>query len=128
MPEYCQKRNQQEGLKRIVSLTGTGVRFPQDKISLIDRILNLSIALIDPKRIKDGRDHVLFLQQSNLEWTVIRVLKLQNTSPKPFSLTPYGPTKWWVSREDVAKASLQVLSDHSFIKQAPIISKFNTMQ
>ncbi len=119
---------QQEGLKRIVSLTGTGVRFPQDKISLIDRILNLSISLIDPKIIKDGRDHVLFLQQSNLEWTVIRVLKLQNTSPKPFSLTLYGPTKWWVSREDVAKASLQVLSDHSFIKQAPIISKFNLLK
>jgi putative NADH-flavin reductase len=111
------------GLKRLVSLTGTGVRFPGDKISLIDRFLNLSISIIDPARVKDGRNHVEVLKSSTLEWTVIRVLKLQNVSPKPFVLREHGPTKWYASRQEVAQAVLQVLEQHSFIKQAPIIGR-----
>ena len=42
------------GVTRVISLTGTGVRFPGDKISMIDRLLNLSISIIDPARVKDG--------------------------------------------------------------------------
>lgn len=107
---------------RVVSLTGTGVRFPGDRIPLIDHILNLAIRLVDPARVRDGIDHVHVLQQSDLEWTVLRVLKLQNTVPKPFSLQEHGPTKWYVSRKEVAAAALQVLEQRRFIGQAPIIS------
>lgn len=110
-------------LKRLVSLTGTGVRFPGDKITLVDRVLNLGVRLVDPDRIKDGHEYVKILQASDLDWTLIRVLKLQNTAPRPFSLRAHGPTKWYVSREDVAKAILEVLGENSFIRQAPIISK-----
>ncbi|HEX8762923.1 MAG TPA: NAD(P)H-binding protein, partial [Candidatus Saccharimonadales bacterium] len=96
-------------IKRIVSLTGTGVRFPGDKITLLDRVLNLAVSIIDPARVTDGREHVEVLQESGLDWTVIRVLKLQNVVPKPFKLTEHGPTKWYVGREEVAQAALEVL-------------------
>jgi len=114
---------QAQDLRRVVSLTGTGVRFPGDHITLIDRVLNMSIKLIDPARVHDGQDHVEILKQSNLDWTVLRVLKLQNTTPRPFTLREQGPTKWFVSREEVAAAALQVLEQGSFIKRAPILSK-----
>ena len=107
---------------RIVSLTGTGVRFAGDKITLIDKILNASISIIDSHRVNDGRNHVEVLKKSQLEWTVIRVLKLQNVAPKPFVLHEHGPTKPYVGREDVATAVLRVLEEHSFVRQAPIIS------
>lgn len=110
-------------VKRLVSLTGTGVRFTGDKISLIDRFLNLSISIIDSARVKDGKNHVEVLKNSALDWTVIRVLKLQNVPPKSFELREHGPTKLYVGRQEVAQAVLQVLEQHSFIKQAPIISK-----
>lgn len=110
-------------IKRIVSLTGTGVRFPGDKITLVDRILNLAVGIVDPARVADGRKHMQVLQQSGLDWTVIRVLKLQNVTPKPFKLIEHGPTKWYVGREEVAQAALQVLQQNSFVRQAPIISK-----
>lgn len=110
------------GVKRVVSLTGTGVRFPGDRISLVDRVLNLAVSVIDPARVKDGRDHVEVLKQSAQDWTVLRVLKLENIPPKPFTLREHGPTKWVVSRQDVAKAALQVLEDASFVRQAPILS------
>lgn len=111
------------GVKRLVSLTGTGVRFPGDKITLIDRFLNLSISIIDPARVRDGKNHVEVLKNSDLEWTVIRVLKLQNVPPKPFKLREHGPTKSYVGRDEVAQAVLQVIEDNSFVGQAPIISK-----
>ena len=113
----------EQGVTRLVSLTGTGVRFPGDRITLMDRILNASISVIDPARIKDGKDHVVFLQQTDLDWTVIRVLKLQNVEPKPFTLKQNGPTKLYVGREEVASVVLEVLEQNTFIRQAPIISR-----
>lgn len=112
-----------QNIRRIISLTGTGVRFPGDRITLIDRVLNAAIAIIDPKRIADGKNHVKVLQESALDWTILRVLKLQNTKPKPFMLKAHGPTKLFVSRDDVARAALQVLENNSFIHETPILSK-----
>lgn len=112
-----------EKISRLVSLTGTGVRFPGDKVTLTDRFLNLGVRLVDPSRVSDGKKHVNELQKSNLGWTIIRVLKLQNTEPKPFALNENGPPKTIVSREEVASAILQVLENQSFIKKSPIISK-----
>lgn len=111
------------GIGRLVSLTGTGVRLPGDKLTLLDRFLNLGIKLVDPPRVRDGIEHFAVLKASGLDWTVIRVLKLQNTKPKSFVLTEHGPTKLYVGREEVARAALQVLEQKSFIRQAPIISR-----
>ena len=113
----------QRGMRRVVSLTGTGVRFAGDRITLVDRILNAGIAVVDPKRIRDGKDHVEILKQSSLDWTVIRVLKLKNTSPSPFALKQNGPTKWFVGRKDVAEAVLEVLEMNAYFTQAPIMSR-----
>lgn len=109
-------------IKRIVSLTGTGVRFPGDKITLVDRFVSYGIKLIDPARVRDGKNHVEALKRSGLDWTVLRVSKLQNTQPRAYSLTLSGPPKLYVARREVAKAILEVLENNTFIGQAPIIS------
>ncbi|CAN5400952.1 SDR family oxidoreductase [soil metagenome] len=110
-------------LTRFVDVTGTGVRFPDDKITIVDRVLNLAVQIIDSDRVKDGRNHQEVLKKSNLDWTTVRILKLQNVAERPFALTPHGPTKWYVGRGEVAKAMLQVIEDNSFVRQSPIISK-----
>jgi putative NADH-flavin reductase len=112
-------------IKRLVSLTGTGVRFPNDKITLIDRFLNSTIRLIDPKRINDGLQHVEVIKNSDSDWTVLRVLKLQNTSLGEFKLTLNGPAKLIVARAEVAQAVLDMLEHKRFMHQAPIISPKN---
>lgn len=111
----------QSGLKRFVDVTGTGVRMPGDNITLIDSILNAAVKLVDPKRIADGITHTRVLENSDLDWTTIRVLKLQTNSKKPYKLLLHGPTKLYVSRQDTARAMLDVIENNSFIKQAPII-------
>lgn len=112
----------QQNIKRVVSLTGTGVRFPSDRITIMDRVLNWGIGFIDPARVRDGINHVDVLRNSDLDWTVLRVLKLQDTTPKSFILRDNGPTKLYVSRQEVAEAALQVIENGTFIKQAPILS------
>lgn len=110
-----------KGVKRLISLTGTGVRLPGDKITLADRFLNFGVGLVDPRRVKDGKDHYEIIKQSQLNWTVIRVLKLQNIKPRSYKLLAHGPTKIFVGRQEVAQAILEVLENDSYVKQAPII-------
>ena len=114
---------QAQGIKRFVDVTGTGVRFPGDKVGLVDVVLNLAVRIIDPARVEDGNNHVKLLKNSVVDWTTIRVLKLQNITPHPFALSLNGPTKWYVGRQEVARAMLEVIERNSFVKQAPIISK-----
>ena len=102
-------------IKRLISLTGTGVRFAGDKMTLIDRFLNFGVSLVDKARVTDGQAHVELIKNSGLNWTIIRVLKLQNTIPKAYRLTTGGPAKVIVSRAEVAQAILEVLEKNSYI-------------
>jgi putative NADH-flavin reductase len=110
-------------ISRLVSLTGTGVRYEGDQVGLIDRFANWSIGMVDPERIADGKEHVALIEASDLDWTIVRVLKLQNIAAKPYVLTEHGPTKLVVGRTEVAQAILEVLIQRSFIKKAPMLSK-----
>lgn len=110
-------------VQRVVSLTGNGVRFPGDKTYLLDLFLNTGIKLLDSARIQDGIDHVEVLKASDLNWTVLRVLKLTGGKAGAFSLLLHGPAKLMVPRAEVAQAVRQVLEGATFIKQAPLLSK-----
>ena len=112
-----------EKVTRIISLTGTGVRFPGDTPNVIDKFLNALVTIMDPERVKDGIMHAKALKESGLDWTIIRVLKLQNTKVKPFVLKYHGPAKFITSRIEVAEAALIALADPNMVKQAPIISE-----
>jgi hypothetical protein len=109
------------GIKRLLTLTGTGVRFPEDRIRFIDKMLNLMVGKIDPSRIADGRACVELLKKSTLEWTIVRVLKLASFDFRAYSLCSHGPSKVLISREHVARLLLLELQDPHFIQQAPII-------
>lgn len=121
--ETIVKAMKEVGIKRFVTLTGTGVREPGDHITLTDRVLNLTVKIIDRPRVKDGREHVSVLKRSGLEWTIIRVLKLQFENNRPFTLRQHGPTLPYVSREEAARAMLEVIEKNTFIRKLPIIGR-----
>lgn len=110
------------GITRIVSLTGTGVRINGDKPNMLDKMANFAIARIDPSRVRDGIEHAKVMQRSDLDFTIVRVLKLGNGEPKPYSLTEHGPAKSLTSRGEVAQAILECLEDNQYIRQHPVIS------
>lgn len=120
--KHCIAAMNQLGMRRIISLTGTGVRFDGDKPSLIDRLLTIGVGMVDPQRMSDGKQHAELLKASSLDWTLLRVLKLQNTPPRPYRLTTGGPAKLITSRDEVASAVITLLQDNSFVAKSPIIS------
>lgn len=114
---------QELGIRRLVSLTGTGVRWHGDTPSIFDRIGNVIIKKLDPERIADGIAHADVIRSTQIDWTVIRVLKLGN---RPFNddnvtMSVTGPAEFITSRRKVAAAVVQVLEQESYIRQAPII-------
>lgn len=111
------------GIKRLISLTGTGVRFGNDTPSLADRLANIAIGVIDSARVKDGILHAEVLKDSQLDWTIVRVLKLTNGKHEgkvKFSLN--GPAEYLTPRRRVAAAILQLIREDGYIRQAPIIT------
>lgn len=109
------------GLTRIISLTGTGVRIKGDRPNLLDRLANAIIVRIDPARVHDGIAHVKLLNESGLDYTVLRVLKLGNGRAGRYSLNGHGPAKPLTSRAEVASAILDCLEDNRFVRQHPVI-------
>lgn len=112
------------GIKRVISLTGTGARAEGDKPSIIDQLLNVVIKVVDPNRISDGLQHVEVLKESGLDFTIVRVLKLtsSNKEIKNYTLTDGGPVELQTSRKKAAKVLVDLVDDAESIAKLPVIS------
>lgn len=112
------------GIKRVLSLTGTGARVENDTPSLVDKVLNVLVAIVDPDRVNDGIQHVKVLQDSGLDFTVVRVLKLGSSSAevKKYTLTEGGPAELLTSRKKVARVLVDLVSNTKHIGKLPVIS------
>ena len=118
------KAMQESGVKRLLSLTGTGARVENDNPSCIDKVLNFFVKIVDPERINDGVEHVKVVRNYGLDWTVVRVLKLskKDTEVDGYKLTSGGPAELQTSRKKVAKVSVDLIDDKNFIGKLPVIS------
>jgi putative NADH-flavin reductase len=112
------------GIKRLLSLTGTGARVRDDKPSIMDKVLNFIVGMADPERINDGVEHIKVLRKSNLDWTVVRVLKLgkNNKEINKYELTDGGPAELLTSRKKAARVLVDLLNNKEYIGKFPIIS------
>jgi hypothetical protein len=112
------------GVKRILSLTGTGARVKGDTPSLIDKILNVLVGIIDPDRINDGVRHVQVLQESGLDFTIVRVLKLSKSDKAftKYTITEGGPAELQTSRKKVAKVLVDLVQNTKYFSKLPVIS------
>ena len=118
------KAMEEVGITRLISLTGTGARENGDAPSIIDRVLNFAVQIVDPARVADGIAHVDVLKQSRLNWTVVRVLKLGNSNKdaQHYNLTTGGPAELYTSRKKVAKVMVDLLNNNEYIRNLPVIS------
>lgn len=63
---------QSNGIKRIVSLTGADARASNDTLTPIHRFSHALLGIAAGKILMDGETHIELLEQSGLDWTVIR--------------------------------------------------------
>lgn len=109
---------------RLISLTGTGVRQPGDRITVLDWLGNFVIGLIDPARIRDGIRHAELLERSAVNYTVVRVLKLTNgRQRRKATLTLHGPVESVTSRARVAAMVVELLQSSGFERTMPVVSR-----
>jgi len=120
--ENIVKAMKKNGITRIISLTGTGVREEGDTPSIFDRIANYIIRKIDRERIIDGIKHSKVLKESSLDWTILRVLKLSQSEKKvdSYNLSSHGPAEIYTSRKKVAYIMVDLIDDDVWKKKSPI--------
>ena len=114
-----------QGLRRIVSLSGGGLPYPdKDQPKLPDRVIRLLLRVLSPTVIKDAEEHLRVLEESGLDWTVVRGPVLTDA---PLS----GRYRvGWVGvdagmklgRADLAQFILREALNPAYVRQLPFIS------
>lgn len=112
------------GVRRLVSLTGAGVRAEEDRPKLADRAIVALLARLQPAVLEDGRRHVEVIRESGLDWTVVRAPRLTDGPRTGQYRTGYvgreSGTK--VSRADVAEFMVAQVGDEAWIRCMPVVS------
>lgn len=114
----------QHGVKRIISLTGGGVRDPNDQPRGIDHVFGVLLRLFSANVLADAENHARVLRQSGLEWILVRGPRL---TEEPFTgryrVGYVGVNSGTsVSRADLAHFILQQLTDSTYVGKSPMVS------
>lgn len=116
----------QAGVKKIISLSGGGLPFPEkDKPKLADKIIRFIMKVAVPKILKDAILHAEILRKSNLDWMIVRGPRLTNETPKHNYRVGWvgvnASTK--ISRADLADFIVKQIESDEFIHQMPFVSE-----
>ena len=116
----------QAGVKKIISLSGGGLPFPEkDKPKLADKIMRFIMKVAVPKILKDAILHAEILRKSNLDWMIVRGPRLTNETPKHNYRVGWvgvnASTK--ISRADLADFIVKQIESDEFIHQMPFVSE-----
>ena len=112
------------GVSRLVSLTGAGVRDEKDSPKLVDRVFGLLLKLLQPAVLEDAERHAEVIKASDLDWVIMRVPRLTD-GPKTgeYRVGYVGKNSGTkISRADVADFMLRQLIDDEYLRQQPMIS------
>jgi putative NADH-flavin reductase len=111
-------------IKRIISLTGADARFVEDQPPLTSRLARPLLKLIAPKILADGEAHLRLLEESHLQWTVIRSPIMKNGKPTAHKLNNHGCHPWEsITRLTVVQVMVDEIENDQHIRQAPILHR-----
>lgn len=113
---------EEQGMTRIITLTGSDAWWSQDKITIINRLSHKILSLIAPKILADSEDHLRQLEASSLQWTTVRSPTMTNKKNDTYSLRLQTRSPLaWKPRIAVVRALVDQLQDTTYLRQAPII-------
>lgn len=110
------------GVRRLVVVSVAGVPVPQD-----NRGFNLASALIRlflKDVFVDRENQLAVLESSKVDWVAVRVPRLTNDAPIGSIRTFFGnpSPRMKISRADLAHFMLRQVTDHRWLRQAPIVT------
>jgi len=113
-----------DGVTRIVSLSGGGVPAPNDRPGIADRVIKLLLRAFAGQVLEDAIVHVRVLEDSGVEWTVVRAPRLTDHPGRgEFRVGWVGvnaSTK--ISRDDLAAFVISQIDDPTYVRQMPFVS------
>lgn len=112
------------GIKRIITVTGSGALWSGDQVRLIDRLGRFLLLIIAPKILRDGEAHIELLARGGLDWTTVRSPVMTGSEQDGYALRarlPIGVAT--IPRLAVATAMVDLLTSSDFDRQAPVIYK-----
>lgn len=132
-PEWVQTEGTQHmidamhhlGIKRIISLSGGGLPFPEkDQPKFADKLIRFIMKVAVPKILNDAIRHAEILGHSGLDWTIVRGPRLTDAEEKgQYKVGWVGVnSSTQISRADLASFILVTLAKQSFVRQMPFVS------
>lgn len=113
---------EKHNIKRIISLTGSAASLPNEKLRLIDKLNRALLNIVGHKILLDGESHLRQLDESPLDWTVVRSPVMKSNAKTDYHLQLVTPSPLaTISRTAVAKAIVDQLKSTDFVKSAPHI-------
>ncbi len=117
---------QAQKIKKIISLSGGGLPFPEkDQPKFVDKMIRTIMKIVVPKILNDAIEHHKVLQNSGLDWIIVRGSRLNNETAKGTYKVGWvgvnASTK--ISRSDLADFIVTQIDDNTFIRQMPFISE-----
>lgn len=110
-------------VKRLVDWGTPSIHFQQDKKSLITVVPGIMAGLLFPQAQKEMLAIAEVLQESKLDWTLVRFMAPQNTCYTGNVKVGFGDTKmnFSISREDIGAFMIKMLDSDTYIRSMPII-------
>ncbi len=115
---------QKQGVRRLVSLTGAGVRDARDEPKVVDGVFTFLLKRLQPDVLEDGVRHAEAIKASGLEWVVVRGPRLTE-GPKrdEYRVGMVGKNSGTqISRADLAGFMLDQLTTDEHLQQMPVVS------
>ena len=114
----------EHGVRRLVSLTGAGVRDPKDEPKLVDRVIGSLLKSFQRDLLEDSIGQARVIRESDLEWVIVRAPVLNEGEKKGEYRVGYvgKESGTRLSRADVADFMLRQTTDDTYLHQAPVIS------
>ncbi len=112
------------GVRRLLSLTGAGVREAGDRPKPVDRVFSGLLKLLQGDVLADAELHAEVVRGSGLDWTIVRAPRLTGgAATGKYRVGLVGQNSGTkISRADVAGFMLRGVTDDSYIGRAPMVS------
>ncbi len=115
----------QHGLREIISLSGGGLPYPEkDKPKFADYMIRTIMKMAVPKVLNDAIEHHQVLQQSGLDWMIVRGPRLTNEPKKgTYRVGWVGVNaSTSIGRADLADFILKQVEQFTFKQEMPFVS------
>ncbi len=114
---------QRTGIKRLIWMSGAGVKLAGDKPSFIRSVVRTLMKLVAPVALHDSEAAVHTIIASNLDWTIARAPMLNDEAPSGrLQATDIPPKPAALSRAEIADFLISCAVSTEFNKKTPFLS------